>query len=255
MSEVNGWILDEYIPPSASLKQGDLIKFTDETDPLRKVGIVVTADCDLSNKKHAKLVTLIPVVTVKDIMENYLLLEDCDRKKEQIENYAFRELRIEKQPDIEINQALLRSSIENTSGSDISESILTAVKIVTDQVTSISISEYTNLMHTLGISKKKADALSDQIRTRGDLLILPSPQDLGVTNNIAWVRQIWQVPLTSIALRTSETSSRKGEKIARLESPFRYRLTQLMAQVFSDIGLPDVKDSVQKEISGAYGNV
>ncbi|SIQ22522.1 hypothetical protein [Aeromonas hydrophila] len=255
MSEVNGWILDKYIPPSASLKQGDLIKFTDEKDPLRKVGIVVTADCDLNNKKHANLVTLIPVVTVKDIMENYLLLEDCDKKKEQIENYAFKALRIEKQSEIEINQALLRSSIESMSSSDISESILTAVRIVTDQVTSISISEYKDLMDTLGISTKKADALSTQIKTRGDLLILPSPEKLGVINNIAWVRQIWQVPLTSIALRTSETSSRKGEKIARLESPFRYRLTQLMAQVFSDIGLPDVEDSVQQEISGAYNNV
>ncbi|MFQ2384337.1 hypothetical protein [Aeromonas dhakensis] len=255
MSEVNGWILDKYIPPSASLKQGDLIKFTDEKDPLRKVGIVVTADCDLNNKKHANLVTLIPVVTVKDIMENYLLLEDCDKKKEQIENYAFKALRIEKQSEIEINQALLRSSIESMSSSDISESILTAVRIVTDQVTSISISEYKDLMDALGISTKKADALSTQIKTRGDLLILPSPEKLGVINNIAWVRQIWQVPLTSIALRTSETSSRKGEKIARLESPFRYRLTQLMAQVFSDIGLPDVEDSVQQEISGAYNNV
>ncbi|MFM5680212.1 hypothetical protein ACET8V_04780 [Aeromonas veronii] len=255
MSEINGWILDEYIHPSASLKQGDLIKFSDEKDPLRKVGIVVTADCDLNNKKHANLVTLIPVVTVKDIMENYLLLEDCDKKKEQIENYAFKALRIEKQSDIEINQALLRSSIENMSDSNISESILTAVRILTDQVISISISEYINLMNTLGISTKKADALSSQIKTRGDLLILPSPENLGVINNIAWVRQIWQVPLTSIALRTSETSSRKGEKIARLESPFRYRLTQLMAQVFSDIGLPDVKDSVQQEINGAYNNV
>jgi len=80
---VGGWILDKTIVPGAKLTQGDLIKFEGEEDPLKRAGIVVTADCDLERKRHARLVTLIPVVTVDVIMEYYLLLEDCENKKER----------------------------------------------------------------------------------------------------------------------------------------------------------------------------
>ena len=85
-------------------------------------------------------------------------------------------------------------------------------------------------------------------------MILPHTQDMGILGEIAWLRHIWQVPLSDIAIKTSEVSSRSGERIARLDSPYRYRLTQLMAQVFSDIGLPDARDQIEEHLQEVYSD-
>lgn len=251
--EIHGWILDELVAPGAKLTQGDLIKFEDEDElePLRRAGIVVTADCDLERKKHAKLVTLIPVVSVKILMENYLLPEDCEKKREQIENFAFKQFDIERDQELDARKATLKEKMKSSSFSSEASQII-AAKFTTDQLDIISIKEYKSLMTAINCGIKKSSDLNKQINDRGDLLILPTPKKLGVDGDIAWIRHIWQVPLGSIAIRTSEINKKHGERIARLDSPFRYRLTQLMAHVFSDIGLPDISNSVEKNIQEAY---
>ena len=106
----------------------------------------------------------------------------------------------------------------------------------------MSVASYKVLTNAIGSAPKKATTFKDQLRGKGDLLILPDTQRLGVEGGLVWVRHIWQVPMADVALRTSELGERTGERLARLDSPFRYRLTQLMAQVFSDIGLPNFPD-------------
>lgn len=252
--EIHGWILDEFVAPGAGLTQGDLVTFEGNTDPLKKAGIVVTADCDLEQKKHAKLVTLIPVVPVKVLMENYLLPEDCEKKRTQIESYAFKEFGIERNQEVDTMKAILKEKMKSSCLRS-EESKTIAAKFITDQLDILSIKEYKLLMAAINLGVKKSEELDRQINSRGDLLILPTPRKLGVDGDIAWIRHIWQVPLGSIAIRTSEVNGRQGERVARLDSPFRYRLTQLMAQVFSDIGLPNFSSSIAKSIQEAYDHV
>lgn len=253
-AEVNGWILDASVSPCASLTQGDLISFEEEEDPLRKNGIVVTADCDLEKGKHAKLVTLIPVVSVKTLLENYLFLEDCEKKRDAIEQFAFKQFEVEKSSEVEARRAMLRNKLIACDVQDSDPKVI-AAKVALDELSCISVVEYKKLMDAINNNVKKAKDLGTQIGSRGDVLNLPCTKALGVAGNIAWVRHVWQVPLNSIALRTSEISSRPGEKIARLDSPFRYRLTQIMAQVFSDIGLPDIPNTIEESVQEAYQNV
>jgi hypothetical protein len=251
-TEIAGWVLDEFVPPTATLTQGDLIKFDGAQDPLRQVGIVVTADCDLEKKKHARLVTLIPVVSVTVLLENYLLPEDCENKRQQIENYALNVFEVDRTHEPALRAAVLREKLAETG--ELPEAHSIAGKFVTDQLDSISIKEYRCLMEAIRSGMKKSESLSQQILKRGDILILPSPKKIGLDDDIAWVRHIWQVPIGEIALRTSETNTRPGERVARLDSPFRYRLTQLLAQVFSDIGLPNVPNTVEQRIKAAFGH-
>lgn len=251
--DINGWILDESVAPGAHLKQGDLIKFENEESLLKKAGIVVTADCDLENKKHAKLVTLVPVVTIQTLMEHYLLPEDCEKKREQIENYAYKALDIQTKHDSDVKRSLLSKIIDEPPPT-LERTERIAALIATDRLESLTVEEYKLLMHAIQNNIKKPSALEQQIISRGDICLLPDPSNLGVTGNIAWVRHIWQVQLTTIAIRTSEVRSKPGEKIARLDSPYRYRLTQLMAQVFSDIGLPNIKHPIEKIIQDAYNH-
>lgn len=252
-TEISGWVLDKAITPGAGLTQGDLIRFDSEEDPLRSMGIVVTADCDLERKKHARLVTLIPVVSVRSLLENYLLPEDCERKRDQIEIYALKNFGIDRSQEPDARRGMLIEKISSNSG-DVDAASLLAAKFLIDQLDSISIAEYKVLMDAIKIKVKKIEALTKQIVDRGDLLILPTARDFGIVDDIAWVRHIWQVPISSIAIKTSEVKMLPGERIARLDSPYRYRLTQLMAQVFSDIGLPDIPHSVEERITEVYGH-
>ncbi|MGR6430272.1 hypothetical protein ACU5AY_05060 [Rhizobium sp. PAMB 3174] len=105
---MTGWIFDDYIAPDARLRQGDFIRFDGEDSPLRKFGIVVTADCDLEQRKHARSLTLVPVVPSSTILEYYLFPEDCEKKRSMIERYVFKQLSIEESQDAETKAALLK---------------------------------------------------------------------------------------------------------------------------------------------------
>ncbi len=249
---VPGWLLDTAVGPDAKLRQGDLIVFEGSENPLRKVGIIVTADCDLEQRKHARLVTLVPVVDARTILERYLLLEDCERKREPIESYLFKAYSIDLRQERATKLTILRQTCA-PSDLDGKDSRKVAVDFVFGSSDFIAVDGYAKLMRDIGSGPKGKNALRDQIRSRGDLLMLPSIKKLGVAGHIAWLRHIWQVGLDDIALRTSEVSTRPGERLGRLDSPFRYRLTQLMAQVFSDIGLPNIPDEMDEAIEEAYG--
>lgn len=248
---VNGWVLDSFIAPGARLHQGDLIRFEDSKDPLRKAGIVVTADCDLDKKKHANLVTLVPVVSVKVLMERYLLPEDCERKRDQIEAKVFKSSNIDIGLEIEVRKALLLKQVAAGEITPADGALALAARFVLDDMESMSVENYLKIMQFSGSGVKKSADISQQIKSRGDVFILPDPTEFKV-DEIAWVRHIWQESLSSIAVKTSEVVARPGERIARLDSPFRYRLTQLMAQVFSDIGLPEFSNSVDEKALEAF---
>ena len=250
---VFGWLLDDAVGPEAKLRQGDLIVFEGAENPLQRVGIIVTADCDLERKKHARLVTLVPVLDTRTVLERYLLLEDCENKRDQIETYLFKAYSIDMQQDRAMKLTILQKTCvpSNLDGKDSRKVAADFIFGVSD---TIAVERYINLMKDIGGKPKGKTALRDQIRKRGDLLVLPSIIKLRVDGNIAWLRHIWQVGVDDIALRTSEVGARSGERLGRLDSPFRYRLTQLMAQVFSDIGLPDIPDGMDEAMEEAYGD-
>lgn len=250
--KLTGWILDKSVTPGAHLTQGDLITFNDN-DPLRKVGIVVTADCDLQNRKHARLVTLVPLVPVKVIVERYLLIEDCEFKRSKIEDFAFKYFKIDTNQEENTKKSILADRVAKLVLEE-NDPVRMAAYFTLDQLDVVPIETYKALMPKIGMSAKGMKALGDQVRSRGDLLILPDASSLGVDGNVAWVRHIWQHPLNGIAIKTSEVIPEKGERVARLDSPYRYRLTQVMAQVFSDIGLPDIPDYISKNLEKVYVN-
>ena len=106
---VPGWILDKTVAPDAHLRQGDLVHFSEAKDPLRKAGIVVTADCDLEQKKHARLITLVPLIPPIVALEHYLIPEDCDRKRDAIELFLSKKFGIDAELDKFAKLAALRS--------------------------------------------------------------------------------------------------------------------------------------------------
>jgi hypothetical protein len=110
-----GWLVDDKVSPTPQLRQGDLIAFQSD-ESLRRYGLVVTADCDLLQRKHARLVTLVPVVELLDIVEYYLLPEMCDRYRQQITDFAVRALGVQTSLDLPEGMEELRVRAEAASG-------------------------------------------------------------------------------------------------------------------------------------------
>ncbi len=249
----SGWLFDEFVSPDAKLRQGDFIRFESETNPLQSFGIVVTADCDLEQRKHARLVTLVPVLDAKSILEIYLIPEDCDRKRDMIERYIFGEFNIPSDQDYDTKIVTLMDILSSNNGG-IDGVIMAGANLLLDRASRTSVSDYRLIMSKIKSSPKKIEAFKQQIRSKGDLLVLPDTEVFGLQGGVAWVRNIWQVPVSDIAIRTSELQRRTGERMARLDSPFRYRLTQLMSHVFSDIGLPSTSDRIDEILDESYSD-
>lgn len=249
--KINGWSLETAVGPDPHLSQGDLVIFRDSNDPLKEAGIVVTADCDLKNRKHAQLVTLVPIVSILAAMENYLFLEACEGQRRQILDFTCRALKIDSSEESLVIEARLRE-LFGSIPPDSPQAI--AVDIILRRRESLSVKDYSALMNAIGSKAKAASSLETQLLNKGDVLVLPSAQKLGVEGEIAWVRHIWQVPIGQIAMKTSDVKHCPGERVARLDSPYRYRLTQVMAQVFSDIGLPDSTRKFKDDIEKVFAN-
>lgn len=80
-----------------------------------------------------------------------------------------------------------------------------------------------------------------------DKLLNSTPGDLFFLNELApgvaggfvvYLRRLSEIQDGEIAVTPIEARERQAVRVSRLAAPFRYRLTQKLASVFSDIGLP-----------------
>jgi hypothetical protein len=242
------WDLYTEVGPNDGMNQGDLIRFNPELNA-PKYGIVVTADCDLENRKHSRLVTLVPFLSVEDIIKRSLafdFFEKADKAtdlKIRCRNLLGIDTNINDPRFIATVKAILREG-------KLSHEHEVLARIVTHESTELELTDIKYLINLLGIKwANVVGKFKDQIGSRGDMLLLAKPPLVEDMPQIAWLRAIWQEQIANIAIRTSEEMGLRGIRIANLRSPFRYRLTQLLGSVFSDIGLPDLsQDLFYKEI-------
>lgn len=247
-----GWKFYEKIYPGDCLRQGDLIGFNDDNS-LRKYGLVVTADCDLEKRKHGRLITLVPIISAETVVEYYLLLEQLDRQHDNLASYARKQFNVNGDISDPIVVAELRSKIDSAQSDPSMHLPWLAAKSILNDLDKISARDFCNLMAALNLpTSKMPQKIENQIKDKGDLILLPRPSFLDNSVSIAWVRQIWQVPMRNIVLCNSEIKETLGARIARLDSPYRYRVTQVMSQVFSDIGTPDVEHDLSTVLNGVF---
>jgi hypothetical protein len=123
-------------------------------------------------------------------------------------------------------------------------SVQVAARAISHESIDLTIADIRLVIESVDVSwPKTLTKFEQQIGSRGDLLRLVKPPLTSDIVCIAWLRAMWQEQVSEIALRTSEVGSRKGVRVAQLNSPYRYRLTQMLGQVFADIGLPDLSNT------------
>jgi hypothetical protein len=237
LSSLNPWDVYERTSSKEKLNQGDLIRF-DGGDSGVTWGVVVTADCDLENRKHSRLVTLVPLLSVQQIIVKCLAFDFVEYKIETMAQKCRVSFGIDAQPTDPAFQSSMKATLMEEKVVNDKDRLL--AKLVCGEDVEVSVVTFKEVVEHAGLSWSACvKRFESQIASRGDMLVLQEPPFDNNGEFIAWLRGIWQEQVANIAVAMSQSSGRRGVRVAQLKSPYRYRLTQMLGQVFSDIGLPD----------------
>lgn len=254
----SGYECLEQLEIDSTLSQGDVIVWDETQDFQSKAAVVVTADCDLAKSKHWGRITVVPLVPVGYYLEEVYLPKQLALLEEELATLFAKE----------VHQAL------DVSTSPPSGDALESLVSLDVLPPALSISErgkqaHALLRHARGLTKSitSAQALDEALRLRspgvkalsasrirtflekppGDCMVLPQLPGLVPGLHIAFLRALREVRDGDIATKTSEVAPNRAKRIGRLVPVLRYRLTQMLAQVFSDIGLPDDYEATLKQ--------
>ncbi|NVO29712.1 hypothetical protein [Hymenobacter lapidiphilus] len=254
------------------LSQGDVFYWkTTDTDPWKQLGIVITADCDLAHGKFGGSLSYCPILKFKDFLQLFWLSKDlANLVQKQAEKSALsitKSRRINRPEYTEPiqNQSLIkwleRRGIEGILD-DIQEPIGKSRAILQNDLELLNeLIEATNsrdiVLQITTIAKARAPKppmtpeetnksmnaawklyLGKLKQLPGDLFFLNELSPTHKEGYIVYLRRIAEMNPNDIATNVIEQRVSKAVRVSQLRGAFKYRITQKLAAVFSDIGLP-----------------
>lgn len=253
----------QQIHGDSTLSQGDVIVWEDAQDFQSKAAVIVTADCDLAKGKHWGRVTVVPIIPVANYMEEVYLPKQLALLEPDLAKMFSKEV-----------QRALGATAGNSPSEDALESIISLDSLPVSLNTGDLQKLHTLLRHARGLTKamRSTEALDNSLRLLnpnvkalsasrigtflekppGDCMVLPQLPGLNPGLNVAFLRAMREVRDQDIATKTSEIRNNRAKRIGQLVPVLRYRLTQMLAQVFSDIGLPDEYEAMLKKERGKF---
>ena len=263
--------VDEYelVDPQDPTHQGDvMVGLTEERDFAAL--IVVTADCDISYNKFGGRLTALPVISLGDYLRDFWLERELLSLRRQLAASITEDMRRliaesprdfgSPTPERLLSWPLETNRQEMARSLDLPDNELTQVYDLVDVVHRIDRNGegaslrskwraccdamFANGMKT---HDKARTALVKRITSElprnlpGDVLYLNAPMPTAESGFVALARFPVEIDPLMIAHTGFDEvyGEAKYRRVARLASPFRYRLTQLFAEVYSAIGLPD----------------
>jgi hypothetical protein len=254
------------------IRQGDVLEWLSDSEDLwRRHAIVVTADCDIVHQKHAGALATVPVLRYDEYLASFALPLKLRAAETQIREKARSQLRAMQakyrtdQPGPLSDAAIdgwiahagadailrtLRASDDKTAEEvrtlvrwlqalpDVEQSVDLGAQLAaltTAKVIGGSTKDEASLRATL--ARENVDRLKN---LPGDALFLHSLGGLLTDGYVAYLRRVDNVHETAVALKFNELrdAGKVARRISRLSSPYVFRLTQQLGQVFSAIGLP-----------------
>lgn len=255
------------VGPREPIRQGDVVVRVGgfETPDAH---IVVTADCDLSHDKYGGRLTVLPVISLDRYVRDFWIERELRTQREQLAGRLQEEMRRlvllgrgelpEPTPERLIEWPL-SVSIEELAGTlGLNQSELTEVSELGATIKSIDKLEDATLKakwrtcceamfrNNIRTHERARAALVKRVSRElprnlpGDVLYLNRPFPAASTGYMALVRFPSEIPPDAIARTPADLVYGESEyrRVSRLASPYRYRLTQLFAEVYSAIGLP-----------------
>ncbi len=241
--------------PSDEIRQGTIIKFDTQEDD-EKIGIIVTADCDIAQNKHGRYLSYCNIITLDSYIRNYFIQKKCQKKiveklkclKLQIQDTLQREL-----SDSAFEQLL--SYDKETLGTIINNNTL--IKEILELQPFYQKTEF--LMEDfIAICNQKKKEFENEIKNfPGDKFFISTIPDPECINEgfVVNLRRIKEIKRDEISIRYFG-STPYCFVLGKLNSPYKEKLAQALGCMFSDLGLPadyeDQRNTIISKISGDY---
>jgi hypothetical protein len=265
------------------LQQGDLFEWrAQSSDPYKKYGIIVTADCDLAQRKHFGVVSYVPILTLRDYWRLHVLPTRLDRILPPVLGQLTKIMRVAQQKLTAYPTPLSEAVVEEWIRSELTERIASVLEInnanirkrleqlaegYVEGLNSKETGDFheqfdaiVSLRVSLGTNESKAtDALREELTSNveslpGDAFFLGALEDTDAKGFVAYLRFIRELDQSQVAIRFSDLQhpSVLARRTHRLRSPYMYRLTQQLGDVFSSIGLPEEYEAARRSITEDY---
>lgn len=260
-----------HIEDTDEMRQGDIIrKLNSKTGEIEKLGIVITADCDIAQKKAGERYTWLEIVPMAAYIEGPWAQEQLrklsEKRSKTICEYLNGQIR-KLRPDL---AALTHESLVQWLYSKTAEEILTsatgqaptadgkplrdlqgfALTVSTDETQSaFSRLKAAWILFDIGENKQQEN-VRDAFKDGGgfqDYFVLPElPRQPGL-GFVVMLRSMWTIMASELYL--SEQDARIHDhpdafhRLGRLNDGIRFSITQKLAFLFSRIGMPKAFES------------
>jgi len=262
------------------LRQGDVFAWLTraEVGPFRQFGVIVTADCDIAQEKHRGIISYVPVMPLADYLRQFDLPRRVERAlgsvgEELVAAVRGVQAKIPEFPEPMSQEAVL-GWVEGVTATAILSALAVREPQEIARLTGL-IADYQALRASArdGSFDAQLDALASlrarnnkgplaeaQLRLRseiadateklpGDAFFVGYLADGEALGHVAYLRLVREIRHDQIATRVTDLASAKAKRVSRMSSPYLYRLTQQLADVFAAIGLPDVYERQRRLIA------
>jgi hypothetical protein len=264
------------------IRQGDVFRWESEHSerPWLQYGVVVTADCDLAKTKTKGRLSYVPALTMEDYIWHFWREPKfAQTQKSHLMKFTTRVNRRLQQddPQVEISEDAAIAWLQRLGADQFLDEIRITdngqranFKKIANELTLLSKlleaaePDLILLKSCYAIKNPKADpddvkALASEVQSSlsslpGDVFFLPHVSDRTDEGIFLMLRNITQCEISTIATRPDEIKfgNAKARRIGRIAAPFRYAITQNLARVFSDIGLPQAYEDKCKTSSHRF---
>lgn len=260
----------EFVSVSVSepLRQGDIFEWREQNgDPWQLFGVIITADCDLHLQKHRGILSYVPILLLGDFLAHHWFPDQLERRLRAPLESAASQMRqvlpagaaITDAPDYNLKDWLLRDGVDGVlrelgplpserlgklqESLEVCARLLRAMTIrdlrpALEELVELTVLT-TDLERTAATTNIWSQLQTFVQRLPGDSFFLSAISQHNSGGFVAYLRRVQEIQATQFAASTLEFERAAVVRISRLKATYKYRLTQQLAGVFADIGLPD----------------
>jgi hypothetical protein len=276
--EVHGFSECDPATDADPIRQGDVFRWLGDDDPVwKRYGIVVTADCDIAFDKHAGVLSYVPVLRAEHYLSLAFLPDQVQRVRDLIADEIrtlARRLKETHQPGYagDLTDRGIDDAVRTEEAPYMADALNVPVGPDRQQLTGLieahqrcdaaagamNYSVYRDAIEIAALSRgldaEKAvrrlasDTTNRLERPPGDVFFVGSVHEAR-EGFVAYLRLVREINQTEIAITTPQVrvGDAKAIRVARLRSPYVYRLTQQLGDVFSAIGLPTTYEANRRD--------
>ncbi len=258
-AELKRGLMSETVRPlhNVELRQGDILSFEPKEGPPR-YGVIINADCDLSNSKHDGVIAYLPMYEFAEYLQifwapRFVEEQIASKRKQLADKFDVSSSEIEdliswlRLEAAEIVAAAFGSE-RSLKGKQIEElkTALSSLKALCRDSESAFDKFCRACREDKEAERFTRKRVEEAHKNMGDgHFFVSEVADLPRLGFVVRMRRIYSIPQSQCfrtraeALAAASGTAPVATRIASFAAPYRYRIAQLFAQQFSRIGLPD----------------